>query len=244
MFSKIASIFQVKSFEHYLVDLHSHLIPGIDDGSKNMEETIELIKTLKELGFEKIITTPHIMSHRFPNTSAIILDGLSNVKEELKRQGIKIELEAASEYYCDEHFEELIDKRDILTFGENYVLFEMSYVSKPVNLESVIHEMKVAGYKPVLAHPERYVFMHDNFEAYNRLLELGVLFQINLNSLSGYYSKVVEKVAHKLIKKGCISFIGSDTHKKKQLEYFTKNINSKIVSKIFENNTILNKTLL
>jgi len=245
MFSALSKLFnsQHGTQEYYRVDLHSHLIPAIDDGSQSMKESIELIKGLKSLGYTKLITTPHIMHHRFPNSSETILAGLEDVRAELKVQNIEIELEAAAEYYLDEHFLELLNKKDILTFGENYLLFEMSYAQKPVNLESIVHEIKVAGYRPVLAHPERYLFMHKDFSIYERLKEQGVLFQVNLNSFNGYYSKPVQKVVLKILENGWIDFIGSDTHKEKQLEYLSKNLDSKVMSKIFKMSTILNDTL-
>ena len=243
MISKISRAFKKKKTFTYSTDIHSHLLPGIDDGSKSMDESIELIRRLKGLGFNKLITSPHVMHHRYPNSSTTILSGLADVREELKKQNIDIELESAAEYYLDEHFMELLNKKDILTFGDNYLLFEMSYSSKPVNLESTVFEMKVAGYRPVLAHPERYMFMHNDFSIYEKLKEQGVLFQVNLNSFNGYYSKPVQKVVLKLMEKGYIDFIGSDTHKTKHLEYFKKNLNSKIMRKIFEKNVILNSEL-
>jgi len=245
MLGMISNLFKNKKEPSlYSVDIHSHLIPAIDDGSQSMDESIELIKELKNLGYKKLITTPHIMHHRFPNSSELILSGLSDVRAELKNQKIEIDLEVAAEYYLDEYFMELLNKRDILTFGDNYLLFEMSYSQKPVHLESAIHEMKVAGYRPVLAHPERYLFMHKDFSIYERLKEQGVLFQVNLNSFNGYYSKSVQKVVLKILEEGWIDFIGSDTHKAKQLEYLSKNLDSKIISKIFEKNSILNDTML
>jgi len=237
------SIFKNKNY-NYMVDLHSHLLPGIDDGAKNMKESIELIVLLKDLGFKKLITTPHIMKHRFANSSEIILRVLGEVKDELQKQNIEIELEAAAEYYLDEHFMELLENKDILTFGENYVLFEMSYVNKPVNLESSIFEMGTSRYKPVLAHPERYMFMHKDIDSYKNLKDRGVLFQVNLNSFSGYYSKEAQAMAFKLAKEGLIDFIGSDTHKIKHLEHFKRNISSSVMNKIFSKNTILNEKLL
>jgi len=244
MIKKFKNIFTTKKENRYSVDIHSHLIPGIDDGSKSMEESIALVKTLHALGFEKLITTPHIMSHRFPNSSEIIVNGLKELQIELKRQEIEIIIEAASEYYLDEHFVKLLEKKDILTFGKNYLLFEMSHAQKPVKLEGLVHEMKVAGYQPILAHPERYLFMHKDFSMYERLKDQGVLFQVNLNSFDGYYSKPVKKVAFKLLKMGYLDFIGSDTHKANHLEHFSKNYNSSIVSMIFKYNTIRNEELL
>jgi tyrosine-protein phosphatase YwqE len=228
----------------YLVDIHSHLIPAIDDGAKDMQSAVELIRGVKELGFKKLITTPHTMSHRFKNSSKTILNGFESLKNELQQQNIDIEIEVASEYYLDEHFFDLLAKKDILTFGENYLLFEHAYGIKPLHYESLIFEIKVAGYRPVLAHPERYLFMHNDFALYERLKELGVYFQINLNSLGGYYSKDVQKVAHKLVERGWIDFIGSDMHHKSHLQHFSKNLHSKNLAKVFKYNTILNQQLL
>ena len=246
MFEKLLNLVRKKEFNYnYLVDIHSHLIPGIDDGAQNMSESIALITKLKELGFKKLITTPHIMSDKYPNNSEIITNGLKKLKRELVKRDIDIDIEVASEYFLDKHFLNLLKQRDLLTFGNNYLLFELSYTSKPIFLESAIFEMISAGYKPVLAHPERYIFLHKNFEEYKWLKRKGLLFQINLNSFSGYYSKDVQKIANRLAEEGLIDFIGSDTHKERQLNHLQKNLNShKVMEKIFKNNTILNESLL
>ncbi len=224
-------------------DIHSHLIPGIDDGSKSMDESIEMIETFIALGYTKLITTPHIMSHRYPNTRAILEEGFVALKKELQARDLKIEIEVASEYYLDETVMELVEQRDIMTFGKNYMLFEMSYVQPLHHLEEMIFEIKVAGYTPVLAHPERYIYMHEDFSKYERLKEKGVLFQVNIPSLGGYYSKAVQKVAKRIAEAGMIDFIGSDAHKMSHLEALTVVRAKKTYAKIFENNTILNNTL-
>lgn len=225
------------------VDLHSHLVPGIDDGSQSMEESIMLILRLKELGYKKLITTPHTMSHRYPNSSNIILDGLFAVREELARRKIDIQLEVASEYYLDSHFLSLLNKKDILTFNGNHLLFEMSHIMSPGNLNGMVERMFDAGYQPVLAHPERFTFMHKDFSRYITLKDMGVLFQLNINSLSGYYSQEVKKVAVKLADLGMVDFVGSDTHKMSHLERLEKTFTSPLLEKVFQNNTILNNTL-
>ncbi len=246
MLNKFKNIFKPsKQVENrYFLDIHSHLIPGIDDGAKNMEESISLITNLKNLGLKKLIITPHVMSHRYPNNSLTIKAGLRDLKEELVKRKIQIELDVAAEYYLDEYFIKLLEKRDILTFGDNYLLFESAYGIKPQNYESLVFEINVAGYKPVLAHPERFLFMHRDFKIYEVLKEQGVFFQLNLNSLSGYYSKPVQNIAHKLVERGWIDFIGSDTHHQKHIDTFSKNLNSSVVENIFKKNTILNDTLL
>jgi len=245
MFEKLLNLIRKEEFDYnYLVDVHSHLIPGIDDGAQNISESIALITKLQELGFKKLIITPHIMSDKYPNDTATIINGLEKLKKELLKRDIDIEIEAASEYFLDKHFLNLLKQRDILTFGDSYLLFELSYTSKPIFLESAIFEMISAGYKPVLAHPERYIFLHKNFEEYKWLKRKGLLFQINLNSFSGYYSKDVQKIANRLAEEGLIDFIGSDTHKQRQLNHLEKNLHSKVMEKIFKNNTILNESLL
>ena len=246
MLSKISNLFgsKVKKSDYYHVDIHSHLVPAIDDGSKSMQESIAIIKEFKKLGFKKLITTPHIMHHRSPNSSEIITSGVAKLQNELAKQKIDMKIEASCEYYLDEHFMQLLAKRDILTFGDNYLLFELSYAMKPANLLELIYEIEVAGYQPVLAHPERYLYLHNNFTIYEQLKERGVLFQINLNSFSGYYSKPVQKAAMKILEKGWIDFIGSDTHKLSHLEHFSKNYNGKIIEKIFLKNSIRNNQLL
>jgi tyrosine-protein phosphatase YwqE len=225
------------------VDIHSHLIPAIDDGAKDMERAIELIIELKEMGYKKLIITPHV-SDMFLNSSEKILEGYQAVKAELLKANIKIELEVAAEYYADEYFEKLLQDRDILTFGKkNYLLFELSYFTPPQDLESLIYDIKLAGYTPVLAHPERYTYFHNNLNKYKKLKSMGVLFQINQNSIVNYYSDNVTKAVKELIKKGLVDFIGSDTHHKRHTKYLKKSFSDKIYKRLFKQNMILNNSL-
>lgn len=232
-----------KDVPNITTDLHSHLIPGIDDGSKSMDDSIQMIEAFIAQGYTKLITTPHIMSHRYPNSRAIIEEGLVALKEELHARNIVIEIEAASEYYLDETVMDLVETRDIMTFGENYMLFEMSYVQPLLNLEDMVFEIKLAGYTPILAHPERYIYMHNDFSKYKRLKESGLLFQVNIPSLGGFYSKAIQKTAKQIADAGMIDFIGSDAHKIRHLDALREVRAQKTYAKIFENNTILNHTL-
>src|SRR5690554_2759519 len=140
------------------VDMHSHLIPGIDDGSQSMDHTIGMLLRFVELGYEKVITTPHIMRDYYFNTPETILSGLVEVRAEVKRLDIPIEIDAAAEYFFDEYFLHLIDNEKLLTFGNNEVLFEFSFAAKPNNIDELIFKLKTKGYQPVLAHFERYMF--------------------------------------------------------------------------------------
>src|ERR1035437_1025040 len=193
-------------------DIHSHLIPSIDDGSQGIEDSIKMISELHQLGYTKIITTPHIMGDFYKNTPEIILSGLEKVKQALKQENIPVELSAAAEYYLDYDFEKKLDEEKLLTFGNNYLLFEVSYMNPPDNLHHIIFKMQTLGYKPVLAHPERYNFWHTEFEKYESFIDKGVLLQMNINSLTGYYSIPTKRIAEKLIDKNMISLLGTDCH--------------------------------
>jgi len=236
-------LFNKSSESLVMVDIHSHLIPSIDDGAKDMERAIELILDLKEMGYKKLITTPHV-SDMFPNSSKTILDGYYALKDELEKRKIEIDIEVSAEYYADDTFEKLLKNRDILTFGEEkYLLFELSYFTIPRDLESMIHEIKMAGYTPILAHPERYTYLHDSIDKYTHIKSLGVLFQINLNSLVNYYSKDITQIVKQLILQGMVDFIGSDTHHRRHIDYLRKSLKSSFYKKIFKKNNILNNTL-
>jgi len=199
------------------VDIHSHLIPGIDDGAKSMEDTMSMLHVFEDLGFRKVITTPHIMGDTYKNTPEIILGGLEKVRAEIKKAGLKLEIEAAAEYYLDDVFEELLARDEILTFGDRYLLFEMPFVGEPANLARATFNMQLQGYKPVLAHPERYAFWHRNFDKYEAIHDKGVLLQLNINSLSGHYGPEVKKMGERLIDAGLISLIGTDCHRMEHL---------------------------
>ncbi len=226
------------------VDLHSHLIPGIDDGSQSMEESLSLLRGLEALGYEKLVITPHIMSDSYPNSAKTILSGLATLKEEAKENGISLQLEAGAEYYLDECFFEEMRKDEIMAIGNRYVLFESSYISKPLQIEEMIFAIGEAGYEPMMAHPERYRYIKNPEKEYRRFKELGVQFQVNINSFGGHYGKQAEALVNFLNEAGMIDFLGSDVHHKKQLDTLSELFYSEVYHKIFENNTIKNDMLL
>lgn len=225
------------------VDLHSHFIPGIDDGSQSMEESLSLLKGMEALGYEKVITTPHIMVDVYRNTPKIIKEGLLSLKQAAKAEGIKIEIEAAAEYYLDEGFYDHLHSGEVMSIDNKYLLFETSYVSKPLQIEEMIFEIAAAGYIPLMAHPERYRYVKDPLKEYSRFKELGVLFQLDLNSLGGHYGRDAKKKAEILCKNGMIDFLGSDVHHLKQTRFLDDVFNSEDYASVWENNTILNHTL-
>lgn len=235
--------FSKKNYElQHTTELHSHLITNIDDGLKDLDESIDIIINLERLGFKKIITTPHIMSHRFPNTKDTILNAYKLLKYKLLQLNINIDLQVAAEYYNDEHFLDLINRNEIMTFGDNYMLFELSYQMKPIALEQTVTKLLKAGYKPILAHPERYIYY--NSEAhYRKLKEMGLYLQINLNSTQNFYGKRAQIAVEKIINLGLVDFIGSDIHSKRYMDAFSNSLNSKIYSQIMSKNEIKNNYL-
>lgn len=195
------------------VDMHSHLLPGIDDGSQSLDQSIGMLLKFQELGYRKVITTPHIMQDFYRNTPEIIYEKLAELKSELERLKIPIALEAAAEYYFDETLMEKIRNKQLLTFGEKLVLFEFSFSNLPAHTDALFFEFQTHGYKPVLAHFERYPYYHRDPMIAAQFREQGVLIQLNLNSLFGHYGPAVEKQAKFMVDHELIDFVGSDCHR-------------------------------
>ena len=235
--SLFSTLFKKKSLELFDlskigIDMHSHLIPGIDDGSRSMDETIAMLAKFESLGYKKIITTPHIMQEVYPNTSEIINQGLKQVQETAKSLGLSIEIEAAAEYYFDDHLIELIKHKDILSFGQNYVLVEFSFHTPPIFEDQLFFEMQMAKYKPVLAHFERYPYFHDSLDKAKEYREKGVNIQVNLNSFTGHYGPQVRKQAEKLIDANLVDFVGSDCHRMQHLMMLEEHLSNPYFHKL------------
>ena len=227
-----------------MVDMHSHLIPGIDDGSKSMEESIQLIRAFKEFGYKKLITTPHIMSDYYRNTPEIINSGLEKLRAELHTQKIEMQIEAAAEYYLDFEFADKIQNEKLLTMGNGFLLMEVSYLNEPDNIDAIIFELQTNGYKVILAHPERYPFWYTNFNKYVTLKDKDVYFQVNINSLAGHYSPAAKKIAEKLIDLGMVDFIGSDCHHANHLKFMSDALCQPALHKLVDSGKVLNKMFL
>ena len=206
------------------IDIHSHLLPGIDDGAKDIEDTQFLIHSLKNMGVSKFITTPHTFAGVWDNTKSDIESVAKETISILNKNSFNVPIQVASEYLLDDHFVSLIHEGEILTLKENYVLVEMSYINPPIHLYDIIFDLQIAGYIPVLAHPERYSFYHKNFDEYKKLKNAGCLFQLNLLSTVGYYGGEVSETAKKLLNAGLINYVGSDVHHKKHIESFSKSV--------------------
>jgi tyrosine-protein phosphatase YwqE len=222
-------------------DFHSHLLPGIDDGAASFEDTRTIITRLMSFGCSRFIATPHVMNNVWENTRESIEETLQSTRTALTAAGISIPLNAAAEYLIDDHFVKLYTTNQLRTLKDNYVLVEMSYLNPPIQLYQILFDVQVAGYIPVLAHPERYIFFHNNFPEYQKLKNAGCLFQLNLLSTVGYYGVEVAAVASKLLNAGMIDFAGSDVHHENHLEAFEKRIvikNGASISAALKNNSV------
>lgn len=226
------------------VDIHSHLLPGIDDGVKTIEETIYILRTFQKLGYKKIITTPHVMSDYYPNTEDGILNKLEETRAIITKHKLNIKFEAAAEYYLDENLiSKLSNKNKLLTFGDNYLLFETSFYNKPTFLEEAVFSMNTNGYQPILAHPERYSYLEGDQELLEKLKSMNLLFQMNILSLAGFYSNEVRKFAIKLLKANMVDFVGTDCHNTLQVDEISKQLNSKNF-RLLTKHRFLNQSLL
>lgn len=199
-------------------DMHSHIIPGIDDGSPDIDTSIQLVEGLQEAGYEKLIATPHLMADLYPNNRQTITRGYEKLKAALQKKHIKIKLQFAAEYFLDDHFDSLLEKNEpLLTVKDNLVLVEFSFASAPFDYKEKLFNLQMKGYRPILAHPERYGYWHQKPEKYEELRNAGCLFQINLLSLIGYYGKGAAQAAFQLVKKRQVELLGTDLHHVKHL---------------------------
>ncbi|QIL76019.1 tyrosine-protein phosphatase [Hymenobacter sp. HDW8] len=230
------------------VDMHSHLLPGLDDGAETIEQSLSLLEAMQALGYRKLIMTPHIMGDFYKNTPATVHAALARMRDAATAAGFTdIQLECAAEYYLDEWLGGKLDSgEDLLSFGgaKKYLLLETSYMNEPFNMQDIIFRLKALGYQPVLAHPERYTYFYGRFSDLKKIHDNGVLFQVNLNSLAGYYSSGAQRVAEKLIDAGLVDFVGTDAHNLKH----TETLRSKVLPSAYLKKVlalpVLNNTLL
>lgn len=196
-------------------DWHSHILPGVDDGIKTMDEALETLQLFEQTGIKKVWLTPHIMED-CPNTTERLRERFEELKENYKGN---IELRLAAENMLDSLFEERLKAKDFLPLGENgeYLLVETSYVNPPYGMEAMIQGVFSAGYTPVLAHPERYRYMDE--EDYRRWKARGVIFQCNFISIAGGYGETARKKLEWMLKEGMIGLAGSDVHRKFVFEH-------------------------
>lgn len=201
------------------VDMHNHILPGIDDGAKTVEESLALIKGFSAMGIEKFIATPHIMHHYYPNDHNSIHSAREKVLDALLQEGIRnIDLDIAAEHMIDDNFETLLEQKKVMPIKNRFLLVEMSFLQPPINFDQAVKKIPSHHYFPILAHPERYSFLDQNSSKFMKFRKDGILMQMNMLSLGEYYGKDVQKKAYTLLNKGLIDYMASDIHNLRQLE--------------------------
>lgn len=226
------------------VDMHNHLLPGIDDGSSSVEDSLELIKGLNGLGLQKFICTPHIMEDVHPNTKSSIQTAYNSLSSALKETSSKTKIYAAAEHMIDNGITQLIAKDNLCVMPGGYVLIEMSYLAESNALFQTILDIQNLGYKPILAHPERYPYYHYNFDMYKKIKDAGCLLQLNLLSISRYYGTEVKVAALTMLKSGMYDFVGTDLHHQKHLAALQDVVAKYPIRDLIRTCNILNPTLL
>ncbi|WP_443937865.1 tyrosine-protein phosphatase [Pedobacter sp. MW01-1-1] len=232
------------TFSNIRVDMHSHILPGIDDGAQNVNDSLLLANRLVSLGFEKLIATPHIMADYYRNTPDTINKALDILREALDKHQIRLEVQAAAEYYLDETLEKKVANKEVLTFGQQYLLFELSFINTPQNLLDFIKKIQDAGYQPVLAHPERYPYFYASLEHYHQIRETGCLLQLNSIALTGYYGAGAKKIAQNLVETHLIDFIGSDMHHLKHAKALEESLSTVGMQQLLGQHFLKNASLI
>lgn len=224
--------------------MHSHVLPGIDDGAQDISMSLELIRGMKELGYTRLIATPHVLWDMFQNTRDGILAVLDEMRDVLKENEIEMELDAAAEYFLDDHVAGLLKKKErLLTFGDNYVLAEFSMASPPIDVKEILFEMRMQDYQPIIAHPERYTYLENNKEFYDELKDAGYLFQVNIMSFAGVYGRSVQQLANYLLEKNYYDLVGTDLHHQKHLKALKDSAIVSPLNKLLETGKIRNTKL-
>jgi protein-tyrosine phosphatase len=215
--------------------MHSHILPGIDDGSPDVETSLALVRGLMDLGITRSIATPHVICDMYRNTPATIGEALGILQRALAKEQLDFTVTAAAEYMLDPYFFELLKSGEpLLTIKDKLVLTEFSWAFMPDNPKQMSFEILTAGYTPILAHPERYAYYHENYNAYHLLQELGFVLQVNLLSVTGHYGPQVAKAAKYIIQNGLASYIGTDLHHERHMAAMMDLKNQRLFSEIFK----------
>lgn len=211
----------------FTTDIHSHVVPGIDDGSPDIKTSVELIERMAGWGLKRIIASPHITFGSFENSPEIIAEAFAPLKQAVAEKGIDVELSYAAENRIDDLFLKNFAEGTLLTLPGNILLVENSYMQEPWNLDQLLFEIQVRGFRPVLVHPERYTYYHGKKDRYETIHNAGTSFQVNLLSLAGYYGREEKRVAEYMLEKGMIDYLGTDLHRHDHADAITAYLASK-----------------
>lgn len=226
-------------------DMHSHILPGVDDGSPDVATSLQLMRGLAQMGYDTLIATPHVMADIHRNDKHTIQQAYDQLRQAADEDPSLPKLRFAAEFMMDEGFGQLVQQDALIPLADDrYLLVETPYLHRPLNLESYIFNLRAVGYTPVLAHPERYHYLFDKPAEYERLKELGCLFQVNLLSLMGYYGKAEKEAGTWLLEAGLVDLLGTDLHHEKHLQRLLNFTVDQRLVKPLENGTFLNRQLI
>ena len=207
-------------------DMHSHFLPGVDDGARTMDESLAMLRKMQEFGYQKCILTPHIKMDMYPNSEADLQVRFLELTQAMDAAGLTIRVELAAEYYLDDHFLNRLENTPLLSFGpQRYVLVEFSFVNAPVFELETFQRIIDKGYTPILAHFERYVYFHGSIASAETYRAMGVNIQLNLNSLTGHYGPDVKKQAERMLDQFTVDFVGTDAHRMDHLVLLENHLN-------------------
>lgn len=197
-----------------MIDIHSHILNDVDDGSNSLDSTLEILTKAEKAGFSDIILTPHYIEYYYENTRQLIHEKIKTLKQVIYNEEIIINLHQGNEVFLTENTPRLIKDLQVSTLANSrYVLFEIPFTSKMLNLEQIIYNLVDLGCVPILAHPERYAFIQENPANIIPLIKMGVLVQSNYGSFIGSYGKATKTTAEILLRNKLIHFLGTDTHR-------------------------------
>jgi tyrosine-protein phosphatase YwqE len=224
-------------------DVHTHLLPGVDDGVRDFETALSCINEMKRNGINKIYITPHFQTHRFKNDEDDIKYRFDELQKQLGEYVSDIELQLAGEYLIDSGFEERLKTKNLLAINDKYLLVEFSFNQSMLGMEELFFDIQMKGYEVILAHPERYHYLNQDSKLLNNLKEQGVYFQSNIMSFGGFYGSESMKRAYQYVDKGWINFLGTDIHGKKYRDALVDVCKKSKFQKLLKKNTFLNNQL-
>ena len=231
-------------FEALGTDMHCHLVPQVDDGSKCFEESVECLHTLKTVGFNKVFITPHFQYPRFNNDEDDIRLRYQNLKLRAVEEGVDIEMAGvAGEYRIDSGFRNRMENPRFMKIADKYLLVEFSLHQQMMGCDEMIFDLQMQGYDIILAHPERYPYLNILGSRMEQLKNQGVFFQINALSLGGFYGEEPKRRAYQMLENGWVEFMGTDTHNGMYAQALVDLSNDRKIEKVLNKYEFLNKTL-
>ncbi len=216
---------QVKLF--YNTDIHCHILPGVDHGSRSIEQSLDMLRAEQEMGISRVILTSHVTAVTFENTRETLMDAFLKLKDAVTDAGLEMDLYLSAEYRMDEYFDKEYAADHLIPMPGNHILLENSFQQELMNLNDLLFDMQVKGYKTILAHPERYTYYSRRRKRYEELHNAGARFQINILSFTGYFGEEARESALWFAKNGMIDYLGSDMHNVKHAHIIMDYLNSK-----------------